>query len=372
MEITGNPGNEDQDACASDTLGAGGQDLGSLTARIIELNLTGIEISRNKSQEGEARRLYRQAQAIANDTRGLNPDLLAWSFINEADLVRYYGGGASSARAEAESLLGIAAQVLRLNAEDVGGSRFGVGRLRLEEALLYSQGPRIDDSEVTVRNDMIIAMDSVEQAIACFEDALEHPEREIFAGGDMFERSSVRLIQNHLLRSYGILAETGVRLADMQPEDADLYLRTALDYATLELWTRVEAGESSGYPLVNAYHTLSNVETAMVRIGHKDYYAGARQNLEKAIRLTRGLQSDEWRSAMQSVLSYRMAFLEFSNDPNAEDEVRLHLDSFFRGRDMLSANVIREILPGLIKMVGAMDDSIQAEYQDYIGEMYGV
>ena len=152
----------------------------------------------------------------------------------------------------------------------------------------------------------------IEDSISFYEKALENKDN---------EATHHFGIKDRFYRTTGIAATLALKLGDRAK---------ALQYAQKEVDERKKNGETKGFGLMNAYHTLGVVQTEWVRTD-KTVYAAAKENLQRAGVLAGELEGHK---VVPSVLEFRFAWLDYVTNPeeNARN-IRGHMRSVLGAQD---------------------------------------
>lgn len=190
---------------------------------------------------------------------------------------------------------------------------FGRARILEEEGLVVRYHP----FEADVASDLKFSVELLEKAASMYVNALENAENEIVGSAE---------INSRLLRTTGIIAAVCPEIAEkIKGTEIKKYLDMGLEYAEAELNDRLEAKETEGFNLANAYHTRAVVLTGMV--GAKEYYLNTDALYEMAkkdIETARNLLPPNGRDA--SVLDFRLAWLNFRHNPENKMEIEQYLN----------------------------------------------
>lgn len=189
---------------------------------------------------------------------------------------------------------------------------FGRARILEEEGLVVRYHPFEND----VVSDLKFSVELLEKAANMYVNALENAENEIVGSAE---------INSRLLRTTGIIAAVCSEIAEkIKGIEIKKYLDMGLEYAEAELNDRLEAKETEGFNLANAYHTRAVVLTGMV--GAKEYYPDTDALYElakKDIETAKGLMPN---SMVSSVLDFRLAWLNFRHSPGNKTEIEQYLN----------------------------------------------
>jgi len=240
---------------------------------------------------------YQEAIHLARQYE-VNPDYLAFSVANKGYAQRQKGEDRSLVLRLLETKLGKMPSLMsEWISKDSSRRESYAGRARLleESALVRRYTP---DAEVV--QDLTYALSQINEAVSLYQRASDNAEVEIIPSGE---------VRSKLWRSYGITSAVATELARNEPSRKREYLGLASSFAQQELAARLMAGETEGFSLLNAYHTLGIVQTELVG-EDKTVYDAAKVNLQQAKLLAEranlGLNI--------STLTFREAWLEYRRD----------------------------------------------------------
>ncbi len=274
-------------------------DISEVIGRINALNDRGVQLAMASPSDYE--RAYERAivqHHLAADLareHSINPDYLALSVANEGYARRRKGE-------EREIILGLLENILigmpSSMASWVSGdssrrdSYAGRARLLEEEALVRRYTPHAE-----IVPDLTEAFSQLEEAVSLYQQAVGNAPVEVL---------SPEKLESRLWRTYGIASAVATELARREPDKKAEYLLTASSYAQQELDARLRAGETEGFSLLNAYHTLGVAQSELA-VGDQKKYESAKANLQQA----RQLAVQAGIGITISTLTFREAWLEY-------------------------------------------------------------
>jgi len=152
-------------------------------------------------------------------------------------------------------------------------------------------------------------------------------------------------VMNRMLRAYGVSSTIYVELSkkdDVSEEEKHDVLTKAVMRAYKELTTRVENGETTGGPLLNAHHT---VLVNLSRLAGKDpvYYQAGLHHLAQARRLA----GETDRKLEHSLLYARESYLHLQSHRAEPAKITAALDLFLANEAHITKPVLAAIEPDL-------------------------
>jgi len=288
--------------------------IDALINQINKLNLEGIELSMTDDRNNLSKAVEKHKEAVRlADTRDISPDYLAYSQANTAYALRQ--------RDNDKDLI----NVLKTTIEDTNiafdtdrydETFFGRGFL-FEEAGLIKRFNLSKDNPVS---DLKEGLDYIENSLELYEKALDNAENEIV---------DYSVIYSKLLRTTGIASTITSDLSKViDDEEREKYLDLSVEYAQKEVDSRLEAGETDGRNLANAYHTLGAAKTELVDMQPELYESAKQDILNAKMLVTTGL--------VQSVLDFRLAWLEYKYNPENVSVIEEYVDKVINDQEDVS------------------------------------
>lgn len=319
--------------------------LEQLTTQITTLRERGIALT-DEQRYDEALALHQQATAIAERgvAQGLNPDWFALSSADEAYAIRQRTNNTERCRALLDkALLAVVENT----------TAFGRGRTLEEAALTYRYAEQVDGQAGNRLHDAAVlggkAMEQYETALA--NEAAQE-------GTEILPHSA---IQNRLFRTIGVTAAAYAELASTEPDRALASIRSAAGLAEREVALREQNGETEGFPLMNAYHTLGAVQTERLRHTGRGYDAA-----QSALARAQALAHDHPRP--RAVLHLRRAALEYTRDEKDVDSITPHVDRFLQEAPVLAEN--KGVLDALKPLAERVSSVLDTERRTRLNELY--
>ena len=322
--------------------------IDALISQINKLNQEGKELSMTDDRNNLTKAVEKHNEAVRlADTEDINPDYLAYSKANAAYALRQ--------RDNDRDLINFLETALddtniAFDTNRYDETFFGRGFL-LEEMGLVK---RFNPSEEDPISDLKAGLDYIEKSLKLYENALNNAKNEIV---------DTSVISDRLFRTTGITSTITSDLSKIiDGEEREKYLDLSVEYAQKEVDSRLEAGETDGRNLANAYHALGSVKTELLDM-HPELYKSAKQDIYKAKELaTTGL--------VQSVLNFRLAWLEFKCNPENVSMIEEYVDRIIKDQEDVSKIWGPTVKAKLKEDMYTLGEHLGGDYTSRIDEIF--
>lgn len=320
----------------------------------MELNQEGIILTdaRKPGCYDEAIKLHEEAINLTEKHRTeINPDYKSFSEANKAYALRHKDNDRNTTMPLLKSALKETEEAFKTGKFDE--TFFGCARLLEEMGLVIRYSPLETDSI----SDLDECVKILKTSVVLYGNAFENAEKEII---------DKDFIYDHLCRTTGIISTVASELAEKtMGGERKSYLEMSVDYAEKELNSRIDNGESDGFGLLNAYHTLAAAQTEMID-EHSTLYDEAVSNLNEAKKLAENLVS----GMTSSVLDFRFAWLEYKSFPENNDVMRNYLDCVISKQKDENSKWNKAVRDALEDKMFVLAKHLGSEYVDKISSMY--